>query len=289
MTTTNARETRDDRRRDAALFVTWAVLSLVLALLVDGVPDRALFVALVAGWSVVVGVATRLQALLRAAQRGDVVRDAGAPTYRAIALLPSSTIVALLSALPAATLATAVALDGPARIACALLAGLVPFVVARLAFARDRARARAPRSASVLSLVVVDGALPTAIVSAPFGALVLAARLSGGLVLTPQSWARHVAVSIALYAILLSVTGFAKTWRERSSGLVVTPAPVREAPSALGVGGALAVVALFVVPLVDVPRDTAVLLALKGALSFVCAFGFFALGALRALRADPRA
>jgi len=289
MTTTNARDAGDDRRRDVALFLTWALLSLVLALLVDGVPDRGLFVALVAGWSVVVGVATRLQALLRAAQRGDVVREAGAPTYRATTLLPSSTIVALVSALPGVALASAIALDGLARIASALLAGLVPFVVARLVFARDRARPRAPRSAGVFSVVVVDGAFPTAIVSAPFGALVLAARLSGGLVLTPQSLARHVAVSIALYAVLLSVTGFAKTWRERTSGLVVTPAPVREAPSALGVGGALAVVALFVVPLVDVPRDETVLLVAKGALSFVCAFGFFSLGALRALRSDPRA
>lgn len=269
--------------------VVWAVLSLVLALLVEGTPDRVLYGALVVGWAIVVGVATRLQTLLRAAVQGESPRDPNARVYRATALFPTSAAVSIVAALPAAAIAATATLDVGARVVSALIAGLVPFAAVRLVFARDRGRPRAPRMATLASAVVVDGALPTALLSAPFGALVLAARLSGGLVLTPQSFARHVAVSIALYALLLSVTGFVKTWRERTSGLVVVAARTGDAPSAIGVGGALAVLALFAVPLFDVPRDTTTLLVAKGVLSFACAFGFFTLGALRALREDPRA
>jgi hypothetical protein len=276
------RSERSTRVRLAITLVAWVLLSLLLTGVIGTAPDRMLFVSVVIGWALIAAVATRLHHLLEAAERGAVRFDESGRRYRAAFLLPGALVVGTVASAPAAALATTQALTIAVRAGSTSAAALVAVLLVRFMFRRDPERAFTSRNDTLFSWLVVDGALLAALLSSPFGALVLAARLSAGAETTPPALARHFASSIVLYAALLGVAGFMKVRRERRSGLVVSPASGFSAPSALAVGGTLAVITLFVIPLLPMRLDASELIVVKGVVGALSALLFFSLGGLRA-------
>jgi hypothetical protein len=262
--------------------LAWALLSALLVAVIGRTPDRALFVAVVVGWAVIAGTATRLHQLLHAARSGALRKDDTGRRYRAAALMPGAVVVALVASAPAAVFAGRGEHSATVRALTASLAVVTAVLLVRAVFRRDLERVWAPREASLFSWLVVDGALLAALFSAPFGALVLAARLSAGAQTTSLALSRHFASSVVLYAALLGVAGFAKAMREKKGGLVVARSHTFHPPSSIAVGGAMAVIALFVLPRFVWPTDAATLVVVKGALGAFSALLFFTLGGLRA-------
>jgi hypothetical protein len=234
-------------RRVSRALVVWALLCLVAAPSFAGGGGGLLLGALLGAFAAAAAaLGSRSALFLTAAREGRAVLNEGAPSHSLWrgALLPLCLavvvggVLGVVQGLAAPSYGSAAALLLAATAAGNLLA--VPFV------RKELARPRSPRSSSLVEWLVVDGALPGGVLAAAFG--VLAALHRDGEGLTASEAARHLALTLFAYAVLLGMAGALKAGRERGAGLVRAPEPPSWIPGPLAVGGLLGIVVLLVGP-----------------------------------------
>lgn len=283
------------------LVVIWSLLGLVgglsLARSQAPVVEPQILLAIGAAWGALVFAGVRTQALLQAAQaKASPVVDPKAPTEHRIApLLPLA-----LGAGATAGAVFGAALIGangflPPRWTLIVLCPLLtpPLVLAALrAFSRDRTAQRRPRTTTLSRWVLLDTALPAALICAPFSAGFAWLRLrpegidAGEQLLDAVTISRHFALTFVIWGLCVGTAAFMKVRRERVSGLVEAPIATAVVPSPAALGGILAICLLVIGPRVLAPYSLEVLVVAKGILGFVLGGIISAFGALRGAR-DP--
>lgn len=235
-----------------------------------------LAIAFVAAWS------ARSALLLLAARRGVLVVERGAPTHRLSRACAGAGLVAVALAAPLLALPLAWART-PLLAAGALGIG----AGALLARRRDHLP-KGPRPTTKMAWLLVDTALPAAVLAALLGVSVAFLRLHDVGEVSPGALGRHLGGTVFLYALFLGLGGVAKAHGERAAGLVLVDDVTLRAPGPVSAGGLLGLALLFAVPALApaVPLET--VLVVKAAVGFLVGGALSFLGALQGCRLPRR-
>ncbi len=269
----------------ARLFVTWIIAALAYAAALAGgrEPPVGWLVAAVMLWGGISVAGTRSALLLGGARKGTAVMGSAAPAHRlwrggALGLLVGA---ALGGALAAAASVVLVPTTWAQWATLLSLTSVLAFALGAALAARALSRPRAPRSSTLLRWILFDTALPVGVIAALAGVVIVRLRYGGLEQVSAVDAARHLAVTLLLYGVLLGLGGGLKTAREKLAGLVEAPAPAFEAPGAVVSGAALGIVVLVVLPRALAHIDVGALVVTKAALGLVVGTALCALGALR--------
>lgn len=264
------------------LLVVWLLLAMVGALALDPrsgpASAHAAQILAAAAWGVVVTLGGRTGLFLRAARDGQVPVTETGRVWRMWHLTVTALPAALVSGAIVAALVFAVRFIAPNWVfLLGIPAGtaLVLHGTARV-FAADVTTPRKPRRTTLWRWILLDTALPAALVTAPVSAGFAYLRLYAERV-PPVALSRHLALTLTLYGVCLGMVGFFKTYTEKQAGLVVVAPPLPSAPGPFALAAIAAVAVLILGPraLPSVTGD--VVVALKAA------FGFFGGGLCAAL------
>lgn len=279
--------------RPLPIVLVWTVLGAIggIALARSATPVNALTALLILGaaWGALVFFGVRGAAVLQRAVAQPAPRPKTSPPHRMARLLPVA-----LSAGAVAGLAFGGALflsmqwvSTPIALAVfspLLTAALALFAV--VAFKKDTSTSVSTRSTTLARWVLLDTALPAALVCAPVSAGFAWLRLRGAADVEAVAFARHFALTFVLWGGAVGTAAFLKTRRERVGKLVDAPLATATVPSPGAFAGILAILVLVVGPRVLPPLPIETVVALKAVLGFVVGGAFSALGALRGAR-DP--
>lgn len=145
---------------------------------------------------------------------------------------------------------------------------------------RDRALTWRRRETTVAAWVWLDTAMPAGVFAAGFAAVLTQLRFPVGVVPADEA-ARHTAITMLLYGVLLGLPAAMKTVREGRAGLVQAMRSQTVRLSPIAFSGTVGLIALLVVPrLVETVGATTFVVA-KGALGLLTGTVAAALGALR--------
>lgn len=152
---------------------------------------------------------------------------------------------------------------------------------------RDRAVTWRRRDTGFAAWVWLDTAMPAGLFAAGFAAVLTRLRFPVGLVDGDEA-ARHAAVTVLLYGVLLGLPAAMKTAREARAGLVhaVASPPMQLSPIAFS--GTVGLVTLVLVPRVVEAIEATSFVIAKGALGLVTGTVAAALGALHGATRSSR-
>lgn len=232
--------------------------------------------AFVAAWS------SRSGLLLLAARRGRLVVERGARPHRLFRANLAAGALAVLSSLPL------LALPASFTRTPLLAAGALGVVVALGLAARRDAHPKGPRPTTKASWLVVDTALPAAVLAALLGVSVAFLRLHDAALVSPGALGRHLGGTVFLYALLLGLGGLSKAYGERHAGLVLVDDVRTNAPGPITTGGVLGLTLLFAVPALVPPLPLETVLIVKAVVGFLAGGTLSLLGALQGCRLPRR-
>lgn len=228
-------------------------------------------------------IGTSTARLLAAVRAGEVVVDAPAPGWH---LWRRSWGQGAIAGALVYVLGQLVDIATVGRVAGPLLGGVIGVAVGVIVQVPPSASARV---VGVWRWLILEGALPTAVMAAVLGGAVAAHRFGIEGEHSPGAVSRMLAGTFLCEA-LLGFGGFAKSWAERRFGLVKAPdVSLPDVPGPVVVALALAAVTVIFGPrLLPVMAATTVV-AVKVVSGAVVAGGLSALGAIRGARAASSA
>jgi hypothetical protein len=258
------------------LAIAWGLIAVGLVVAVGPGAGPGLAPVIVI-FAAVVLVSARTARLLARARSGELAREGASWSFWRAALPPLA-VGALLGAVVSG-LAWA-PLPVRASVAIALGSALTLGIAVGLRWGRA-GNGYAPRSTTFARWVVVDTALPFAVIAAAASWALVDWRFLATPELSPVASARHLAGTVLVQGLLGGLAGLLKVGRERMSGLVTAPdGPSLPGPTAPTL--VLFIAILLVGPRVLPTMSPAELTPWKTALSFVVVFGCALLGAARA-------
>ena len=262
-----------------------ALLSALAAAQVAAVPfDKASLIAFCALYAAIIGAGVASSTAVGALRTGQVqlVHDDGAARW---GLWRRAILPMIAASGAAAALAVVVDVDGP-PLAMLLSSSLLAVILAR-------GLTRVPKQVQPIERsrwrwLIVEGALPAALMAGVVGVVVGVVRFSSVLSVPPGALSRTLAGTCLCY-LLLGLGGFAKAFHEHKAGVVVVVAgPLRGLPGPLFTGLLIAALAALVGPWVLPSIAGEQVGIVKGVVGVVVGGTLSLLGALAGHRASAR-
>ncbi len=280
------------------LLIVWTVLGLVgglsLSRAVSSITEGTVLLAIGAAWGALVFAGVRTQALLQVATSTALVTPSG-PVHRIAPLLPFAIVLGAAAGLGFGGALFGVTSVIPPRwtliVMCPLFTPPLVLIALR-AFTADTAKERSRRTTTLFRWIVLDTALPAAIVCGPFSAGFVWLRrrpeASGdaNALVDVVTLSRHFALTFVIWGLCVGTAAFMKTRRERLGGLIDAPIATAVAPSPAALGGILAIVLLVIGPRVLSPQTLETAVLVKGLLGVGIGGLLSVCGAIRGAR-DP--